>query len=337
MDSLNEIRQNIAGSQPELLFLTGGVSRLPVLADWCRVVFPDAVIITGTEPEFSVSQGLAWCGRVDEDMKEFAREVEALRDSPKVEQIVASHIQELYKAAVDALTDPIMEHAVMPVIDRWREGKLERLSQIDKALEEEITAYLRTEEARKLLTKPVAAWLKPVCYELEEYTVPICVRHNVPYRALSLNSYLSMSELDIRVDAKNVFAFEEFTWMIDTVITVIVGLLCGGGGVAIIAQGLPGIIAGAVISVMVLFMGKDKMQNFLLDVNIPLRLRKLVPRSAFVSRLGRVKDEVKRNFYESLKTEKNEAISGRMAEEISAQIDDCLIRMAKVVEIPLTT
>ena len=67
--------------------------------------------------------------------------------------------------------------------------------------------------------------------------MPICVRHNVPYKAMSLNSYFSLSDIDIRIDAKEVFAVEGFTWLINAIISIIVGLVCGGSGLAIISGG----------------------------------------------------------------------------------------------------
>jgi hypothetical protein len=51
--------------------------------------------------------------------------------------------------------------------------------------------------------------------------------------------------------------------------------------------------------------------------------------------MDKVADQVKEKFYESLQKENNAAITEHMADEISAQIDDCLVRMAKVVEVPL--
>jgi hypothetical protein len=67
-DSLRQIRDRLEQQEslPELLFLTGGVSKMPALRAWCRETFPDAVVITGAEPEFSVSRGLAYSGRIDE-------------------------------------------------------------------------------------------------------------------------------------------------------------------------------------------------------------------------------------------------------------------------------
>ena len=335
VESLKETRKHITGELPELIFLTGGVSRLSLIADWCREVYPEAVTITEGQPEFSVSRGLAYCGRIDEELRDFQKELSDLRDSSTVERIVAKNINDLYTKAVDALTGPIIENCVLPVIDRWRDGEIRRLADIDETLQKEIEAWLHTEEARQLLVKPVGAWLKPVAYELEEYTVPICVKHNVPYRALSLTSYLKLTDIDIHLDTKNVFAVEETTWMIDTIVSILVGLLCGGSGIVLIAEGLPGIIAGAVISLLVLFLGKDRMQDALLKINVPLPARKLLPKRYFRSRVDKLTEEVRKNFYDSLEKEKNDEISDRMVEEISSQIEDCLTKMARVIEIPL--
>lgn len=334
-DSLKEIRASITEELPDLLFLTGGVSKMPALADWCREVFPESVVITSSEPEFSVARGLAWCGKIDDELREFKKEIEELRDSTIVEQIVSSHIKDLYREAAESLTEPILKNTVLPVIDRWREGTIEKLEDIDKELQEEITAWLHSEEAKELLVKPITTWLKPVAYDLEEHTVPICLKYNVPHRALSLSSYLSLSEIDLQLDAKDVFAVEEITWLIDAIVSILVGLLCGGSGIALIASGLPGIIAGIVISLIVLFVGKNPMQSALMKINLPVAIRKLVPKKYFETRIQRISSEVKAKFLDSLEKDKGMEISERLVNEISAQIEDCLIKMAEVVEIPL--
>ncbi len=334
-ESLRAVRNKIQGDLPELVFLTGGVSRLPAVRDWCREVFPDSVVITGAEPEFSVSRGLAWSGRIDEELREFRAEIQELIGSSTVERIVGAHIGDLYHSTVDTLVQPILENAAMPVFDRWREGEIERLSDINKEMSAEIEKYLHTEEAQELLVKPITQWLKPVSYELEEQTMPICIRHGVPYRALSLSSYLSISDLDIKVDARDVFAVEELTWMIDTIISVLIGLLCGGSGVALISGGISGIVAGAMISLMVLILGKEKMEEAVMNMVIPRAVRKLVPRGHFMSRMEKISDEVRSSFYRSLERDKNDEITQRLVKEISEQIEQCLTRMAEVVEIPL--
>jgi hypothetical protein len=293
------------------------------------------VVISGAEPEFSVSRGLAWSGRIDDELRDFRKELEQLKESRKIETIVTKHINALYKSVVDALVEPIIERVAIPIFDQWREGSIERLSDVDGLMEKEIEAFLRTDEAKALLAKPVKDWLRPVSDDLEEYTVPICVSHHVPYSALSLNSYLSASDLDIRIEAKNVFAVEEMTFLIDSIISLLVGLICGGGGMALLSTGPGGIVAGVMISIVVLFLGKNKMEEAVLGARIPRSLRKLVPKSSFRNRMEGLSLSIKNSFYESLEKEKNEEISERLIDDIANQIEECLTKMAEVVEIPL--
>ncbi|MBQ6239157.1 MAG: Hsp70 family protein [Firmicutes bacterium] len=334
-ESLKTARQGAAEGLPELIFLTGGVSKIPAIAAWCREVFPEAVVITAAEPEFSVSRGLAWCGKTDEELQLFKKDIEELRSSSVVEDIVRAHIDELYKKAVDTLVEPILENAALPVFDRFRNGEIERLSDIDAVLQKEIEKYLRSDEVGELLVRPVTAWMKPVSSEIEKHTVPICIRHNVPYQAMSLTSYLSYQEIQIQLDAKKVFAVEEMTWLMNTIVSVLIGLLCGGGGIALISSGITGILSGAAISLLVLLLGKKAIQKAFLDAKIPKPIRKLIPKGYFKGRIHTITKEVKEKLMATLETDKNDEITERLGREISEQIDSFLTRMAEVVEIPL--
>ena len=334
-DSLVDLREKLGEHKPELLFLTGGVSKLPAIRQWCAGVFPNAVVITGAEPEFSVSRGLAWSGRIDEELRLFRQEVQELVDSSVVEQIVDRRINDLYHRIVDTMVEPILRQVALPVFDRWRNDEIEKLSDIDQIMQKEIETWLHTDEAQQLLVKPIAEWLKPVAYDVEEKTMPICVRHNVPYKAMSLNSYFSLSDIDIKINAREVFAVEGLTWLINAIISIIVGLVCGGSGLAIISGGISGILVGAILSLLILFLGKDRMQKVFMNLDIPAPMRKLIPRSHFEARIERMTEEVKNSFYSNLENEKNAEITSRLASEITQQIEQCLTRMAEIVEIPL--
>ena len=334
-ESLKAVRERMGDVKPELLFLTGGVSKLPAVRRWCADVFPEAVVITGAEPEYSVSRGLAWSGRIDADLRDFRKDVDALIESSTVEQIVGRRVDDLYRRMVETLVEPILREVALPVFDRWRSGDIRRLSDIDGEMQQEIEAWMHTYEAQQLLVKPISEWLKPVAYDIEEKTMPICVEHGIPYRALSLNSYLSLSDVSVHIDAKDVFAVEGFTWLINTIISVLVGLLCGGGGIAILSSGISGIVAGTILSLLLLLLGKEKMQELFMNMDIPGPMRRLVPRGHFENRLERMGDEIRTAFLRSLENEKNSEITGRLTREISEQIEQCLSRMAEIVEIPL--
>ena len=333
--SLEDVRDNIPGEGPELIFLTGGVSALRAVRGWCRSVFPDAVVIAGAEPAFSVARGLAYCGRIDEKVRIFRSEIEDFRNSKTVDVIVENHIAELYRDAVDTMVRPILENAAAPVFDRWRSGAIATLEDTDDELKKEITSYLKSDEAHALLLETISGWLKPVADEIEEYTIPICVRNGIPYTALSLRTYLSVSDVNIGLDAKNMFAVEEITLMIDSIISILVGLICGGSGIAMISSGPEGVVAGVAVSLLVLILGKKRMEKALMNVRLPKAVRLMVPKNAFRSRIDSVAEDVKETFYRNLETEKNEEITAGMVEEIASQIEECLTRMAEVVEIPL--
>lgn len=333
--SLKDVKGSIAGKKPELIFLTGGVSKLPAIRQWCSDVFSDAVIITATDPEFSVAKGLAYCGRIDEDLKEFKEDLDKLLNSNVIEDIVSKHITNLYKGAVDCLVDPIISKVALPIFEQWRDSEISKLSDTDVILQQEIASFLGEDETREMLAGPITSWLRPVIEELEEYTVPICIKHRVPYTALSLKSYLSVSDINIKVDAKELFAISEMTLLIDSIVTALLAIMMSTFSFIPFFADPSGIMVGIITSVVLLFLGKDKMQEKMLEVDIPKPVRKLVPKGAFSSRMDNISSSVKESFYESLEQGKNDEIKKRMVEEISAQIQHTLVKMAEIVEIPL--
>ncbi len=333
MDSLQQIRAHAAA--PELIFLTGGVSAMPVMRTWCHEQFPDAVVISGSEPAFSVAKGLAYCARIDEELKAFKLEVDRLISSHVVDRIVEAHIDELYRSCVEVLVEPILTEAAYPLVEQYRRGQIQRLKDVDEQMQRDIDAYLHSEDARKVMEKPVARWLKEVAVELEEETIPICDRHGVPYSALSLEAYLSAADMSVDVAAKDLFAVREMTWLIDAVVTIVVGLLCGGSGVALIAGGLPGIAAGAVLSILILALGRNRMQESLLQAKVPKVMRRLIPGGYLKSRMKELSSSVKDQMLTMLEEKKNGEITEQLVADLSDQIEVCLEKMARVVEIPI--
>ena len=96
------------------------------------------------------------------------------------------------------MSRPILENAAMPVFDRWRSREIERLSDINKGRwRKRSSATLHTEEVQEMLVGPITQWLKPVSYELEEQTIDLHPARRALPRALSLSSFLSISDLDI--------------------------------------------------------------------------------------------------------------------------------------------
>ncbi|MBR3294597.1 MAG: Hsp70 family protein [Oscillospiraceae bacterium] len=282
-DGLKQVRESIGDTPPELLFLTGGVSRMEEVRLWCREIFPEAVVYTDLEPEFSVARGLAWCGRIDDELSRFRAEVDELIHSDAIETIVSQHLSALYQSVLDRLLDPLLDKAVRPVLIDWRDGRLNSLEQVEGVLRERIKVYLHSDEARELLYRPVSEWMTRISAQLEEPGAAICRRYHVPDHALNISSRLDARDLKIleKVDARSVFAGDALAgaaFFVESVISVIVGLLCGGSGLALVVEGPVGIAIG-VISSLLLFavgriLGKKSVDEKIRQMNLPLFVRR---------------------------------------------------------------
>jgi len=281
---LREVRDSIGEEPPELLFLTGGVSRMEEIRSWCQEVFPRAVIYTDREPEFSVARGLAWCGKIDDELVRFRADVEQLISSSTVEAIVSGRLDDLYRAVLDHLLDPLLEKAVKPVLLDWRNGAITRLSDMEAALQERIKIYLYSEDAKSCLYRPVTDWLLRISEELEPYTSEICRKYHVPDRSLEISSALSASDFHLleKLEAKDVLDGDSLTWtavFVESIISLLIAMLCGGSGVVLVSEGPVGILIGFLVSFIVLLashaMGKKAIDEKIRNANLPLSIRKM--------------------------------------------------------------
>ena len=283
--ALRVVKDSIGDRQPELLFLTGGVSRMRAVADWCREVFTDALIYSDSEPEFSVARGLAWCGRVDDEISRFRAEVDQLTHSDVVENIVSEQLPGLYRALLDKLLDPIIEKAVKPVLIDWREGRIDTIQEIGPVLQDRIRVYLYSTEAKALMLEPVSDWLRKVSEQVDRHTSAICRKYHVPDRSLGLSSQLTANDLQYilgRIDTSDMFPGQTFTGaavFVESILSILIGMLCGGSGVVLVAEGPIGIAAG-VITTGVLFvvahvLGKKAVDQKIMSANLPLFVRRM--------------------------------------------------------------
>ena len=281
---LQEVRDSIGEEQPELLFLTGGVSRMEEIRAWCQEVFPTSVIYTDREPEFSVARGLAWCGRIDDELSRFRADVDKLISSSVVEAIVSGHLNELYRSVLEHLLDPLLNQAVKPVLLDWKNGKIETLSDMETLLQEQIKLYLYSESAKACLYEPVTDWLIRISEELESYTSEICRKYRVPARSLEISSVLSASDFHLleKLEAKDVLSGDSLTWtavFVESIISLLIAMLCGGSGVVLISEGPIGMLIGFLVSFLVLLvshaMGKKALDEKLKNANLPIGLRKI--------------------------------------------------------------
>jgi hypothetical protein len=111
---LHEARERLS-RPPALIVLTGGGSRMDVVATCCRDVFPESGIDIDREPSFSVARGLAVAARQRARVARFHREMVALPQIPDVEQAVREHTVATFAEAKRRLLERLRASAT----DNW--------------------------------------------------------------------------------------------------------------------------------------------------------------------------------------------------------------------------
>ncbi|MDO5702578.1 MAG: hypothetical protein Q4G47_04420, partial [Lachnospiraceae bacterium] len=110
------------------------------------------------------------------------------------------------------------------------------------------------------------------------------------------------------------------------VVMIFTAMICGGGGVALIASGIPGIVIGVIIAAVAIVAGEDKVDSLIKD-------SKAFPR--FAVREGSVaSDKNRRKIAECIKDAflTDEHLRADLIEQISTAIDSALGDAADNIE-----
>lgn len=271
--ALDNARQLTADQPPCLLLLTGGASRMPFFQEQCRQAFPGAVVVVCPEPEFSIAKGLAYAGWVDENLRAFRLAIREEVTDARVAGVAAAALPELIPGVADALVELALAEAAIPVANAWRAGDIDTLRQMNEQIERRIERVLASPMAEEALSPILAVWMKGLADKLQAMIDPICDRFSVPREEMRLSFTQSGDAANVRIGAKELMGFGLWGAMVGVVVSVVFALLGGGGGVALIATGPLGMLAGAAIGAVVAALGWPAVYGALLDARLPRALR----------------------------------------------------------------
>ena len=115
--------------------------------------------------------------------------------------------------------------------------------------------------------------MKSLTDELQAIIDPICDRYSVPREEMRLSFTQTGDSAGIHIGAKELLGFNVLGAMVGTVISVVFALLCGGGGIALIATGPLGMVAGAAIGALFSALGWPAVTEALMAAKFPRALR----------------------------------------------------------------
>ncbi|MBR3763791.1 MAG: hypothetical protein IKK57_04470 [Clostridia bacterium] len=283
-NTLKNVHQRIREREPKIVILTGGPSRMRFFREMCEEEFTHSAVIVSDEPEFDIARGLAWAGSVDEGAARLLSEMRAYIASDAVENLVTENMDGLIASVAQALGEKLMKKCVLQTFRMWREGQLETLKDFEDRTGGAIAAYLRSAEGQQVIQGAVKPWTQALMNHVQTALDDIARAHGVSLGRLH-SGRIRLGSGDEEISGANVAA--SFVVIVQTIVTLVTGIvlamLCGGSGAALIASGPVGVFVGIIIALAAGILGSGVVRATVMNLRIPKPLRLLFAESAITT------------------------------------------------------
>ena len=279
--ALRETVDALGGRDPDVVLLTGGASRLPLVLPATQTAFPKARVIRGAEPEFAIARGLAWLGRFEFLHESFVDKTRALIEpGGAVAALADGAADSLGDTLAPALVDGLAEHCIVPAFKRWRSGETQSLAEVEDALTVATTQWLRSDSAQATLAPVVAKWFAGLQRDIETITDPLCREHGLPAMVLSLDEsrHVSQHLEGLSLAAPDIGALESDTALLGTGLAAIVvsALLAHANLFAPLVMNPIGLVVSGLVAGGGFLYGKRALAGRFRGTNVPLIARQIL-------------------------------------------------------------
>ena len=325
-----ESKRDKLASPPETILLTGGACKMDFIRKITREVFPKAHVILGIAPEFSIAHGLCLMQRIQDHCERFRGEVNQVIHTKEVEKVVEHNFPALFPQLVPILTDQLLDDIVPRAFRAWKHGDIPTINDMIRAVETECRALTRNPETHDKLKPVIAQWLQTLRPELEKITTPICARHNIEPVRLVLPNFVDV-KTGLPLDAKDIMNYGSFETVIAVVVSIVLGTLGGGSGIALIMSGPAGWAIGVLIGLVLVFIGSAATQKAVYSANLPKLVRSLVLEWLLTRRLNRDRQKIEHRMVDDLAKQLKEKNADfvKMLHDISAVIERQLLEQTE--------
>lgn len=303
--ALENARDALRSKPPEIILLTGGASRMGLIEAACRAVFPEAQVLKGLEPEYAIARGLCHALRVDQRIQGFSAAVRALIESDEMEKLVLSRMDTMYEKIASWLADYLIDWLAPEVFLLWREGALKTINDISDEVARRTREALEGEELRKEFEPTVNEWFGRMRPEIERLTDPICDEFDLPRASLRFQETMRIGPADIRLDTGHLLPTSELKALVDVTVGAIAACVLGGSGMAVLAAGLPGLIAGFAVGILAGVVGTEAAERLIRKAELPTSVRRLFGERLFRKSIRSRRDSIRAAIYAQLVRELN--------------------------------
>ena len=319
--ALEQAAEQLQHDLPELIFLTGGASRMHFTYQLCQEVFPAALVVRGKEPELSIAKGLALAGRIDIKSQAFRHEVKHFFATGQLRSLVEAHLPALFEAIATALAEALPEQIILPTFRDWQQGHIKTLEALEPTVSSRSEAWLEHGAGREYLAVAVRQWFAQLSPHIEAHINPICDRYGIPRTAFHLDSssqWQTQWHNELELASQDLWGFAGMDYLSGAIVSILIANITGGGGVALLMSGPVGFAIGLVIGVVTFVIGKQAAEHALKHSDLYLWLRGLARESRIRAKLEENRVQLRANLLASFHNQSN---SERIARDVSESIE----------------
>ncbi|MBR3929159.1 MAG: Hsp70 family protein [Clostridia bacterium] len=329
-DLLRHTHQATSENPPKLVILTGGASRMRFFREAVERRFPSSQVILCPNPEFSIAKGLAYAARVDKKLEMFNHDIQAYFDSGDIKDAIHESVRWLTVPLSSILSGRIVNDVVMKVLADWKKGEIRSINDMEKPIIERAGLLLKTLKEIPEICPAIDDWCQKLFARVQPQLDEICRKHDVDRALMSLSYLTSIAGPD---QVNILFENPALSGIAYVITGAVSATICGGGGVALLTAGLPGVLIGAVLGVAVAYLGKRVIAAQINKADLPLISRAIIYRT-FKGSLSSARQ--KRMIEEALmETMSKPEFERTLETEVTISIEDQIMKLARNVEMPI--
>lgn len=334
--SLRAAQEASRACPPRVMILTGGASRMAFFREACAQAFPDALAVLCPEPECSIARGLAYAGRVDENLRVFRTEIASLAHGERLRAAVEGRLHTLYAPLAEAIFTAAKESA-MRAVALWKSGAVDTIEALEAQAKREIAEALAGEEAAALTAPVLAAWTQGLFRDLDGELQSLCMRCGVPAERMTFaGARVDAGLSGVALSLPNALGVEALSALLGVVLAAVLASVCGGSGLALLGTGPAGMAAGASAGILLALLGKGTAERALERVKLPVPMRKLVTESAVQRGVERQREKAEGEIVRALADPANgftARLCAALGDALGAQTEEMARRAEMSVEV----
>jgi len=329
-DLLRHTYQSTLENPPKLVILTGGASRMRFFREAVERQFPDSQVILCPNPEYSIAKGLAYAARVDKKLEMFNSDIQKYFESGDIRDAIHESIRWLTVPLASILSGRIIHDVVMKVLADWKKGEIKCINDMEKPIIERTNLLLSGLKDIPEICPAIDDWCQKLFARVQPQLDEICRKHDVDRACMSLSYLKSIAG----PDQVNILLENPTLSGIAYVITgAVSAAICGGGGIALLTTGLPGILIGAILGVAVAYFGKKVIASKINKADLPMFTRAII----YKTFKGSLSSARQRRVIEDalMETMNKPEFEKTLETEVTISIEDQIMKLARNVEMPI--